>query len=162
MFNVSGHTAAEMESNVDEGDVLSLRKNGIKLSAVRRWDGKNLEMQQSLILATATRRKVEGGRKEGDETTARFPFSVPSRRLTTNMLNYCFLPTCLVPSRTRAHSNNIHSLGKWTPNGSSYKLTKSVCLFHLERIVITFLYLFSWPAGYLSVFKDQNVDVMLE
>lgn len=136
--------------------MFSLRKHGIKLSAGRRWGGKKLETQQSLVSATATHRKVGGGRKEGDETTASFPFSVPSRRLTKNMLNYCFLPTCLVPSRTRAHSNNIHSLGKCTPNGSSYKLTKSVCFFYLEGIAIIFLYLFFQTCWWTFSFQGSK------
>lgn len=84
--------------------MFSLRKHGIKLSAGRRREGERLGTQQSLISATATHRKVGGGREEGDETTASFPFGAPSRRLTKNMLNYCFLPTCLVPSRATALS----------------------------------------------------------
>lgn len=113
---------------MNEGDVFSLRKHGIKLSAGRRREGKKLEMEQSPVLQQQPTGRWSGEGK-GDETTARFPFSAPSRRLTENMLNYCFLPTCLVLSRTRAHSNNIHSLGKCTPNGVGYKLTKSVASF---------------------------------
>jgi len=59
---------------------------------------------KNVFVICKVRKGVGGGREEGDETTASFPFGAPSRRLTKNMLNYCFLPTCLVPSRATALS----------------------------------------------------------